>query len=206
MSIEREILTHDDYNRIQDKCTRKNTVGNNRKGMMVDKKKVKNALLASCMLGAIASGVTITAGNSLVTTFKENSALTAECLEFHSDVISPNAHRTTDNKGYYYDYLRIAQEINKDGNISEEELYYTYYSLGEENTNNVIKYLHATYENVEDFLAQHNYKNIKDWRKAEVKKLSLKESIEKQQEELNAMQNDLQIQTATMQNTTLGGK
>ena len=96
MIIDTEFLTQEDYIRTQNKCTRKNTVRNTRKGMIVDKKKVKNALIASCMLGAIASGITITAGSNLITTFEQNSAFATECRDFQGNVINPNTHRTAD--------------------------------------------------------------------------------------------------------------
>lgn len=162
-------------------------------------------LVAFALACMITGGVAVGTISHVAETMHNNSVVYSQTSSFRRDVIGPNTHRTMNNEYYYYDYDDIADAIMADGKDFSTELYKAYANLGEYQTNRVMKY--TDYSSVEDYVKANGYKDIKEWSKAERKKIVLNDEVSSKRAELDEMHKEIngdQIMDAVDNN--FGGK
>lgn len=144
------------------------------------------ALAAACM---IAGGVFVGFVGEVVDTYQENAIVYEQMAEFRREAIYPNTHRTMDNQHYWYDYAKIANELEEDGKDFSSQLYMAYSDMGEYQVNRVMQY--TDYDSVEAYVKAHGFEDIDAWKKSEREKLILQGEINERTSELDAMHREL---------------
>lgn len=143
-------------------------------------------LAVCCMLtGGIFAGFV----GEVVDTYQENAIVYEQMAEFRREAIYPNTHRTMDNQHYWYDYAKIANELEEDGKDFSSQLYMAYSDMGEYQVNRVMQY--TDYDSVEAYVKASGFDSIKDWKKSEREKLILMGEINERTSELDAMHREL---------------
>lgn len=151
-----------------------------------ERKRRLAALAAACM---IAGGVFVAGVGEVVETFQENVIVYEQMSEFRQEAIYPNTHRTMDNQHYWYDYAKIAKELEEDGKDFSSRLYMAYSYMGEFQVNRVMEY--TDYANVEAYVKAKGFEDIDAWKKSEREKLILQGEINERTSELDAMHREL---------------
>ena len=109
---------------------------------------------------ALAVVLAINAGGAVINQVRDNMTLNSIVQQFKIQIISPETHRTQDNKNYYYDYSDIAEAIMHMDN-PDIGFYLFYKNTGEYQTD---KLMHETqYKTFEEYLLCHNYLDVEDF-------------------------------------------
>ena len=170
------------------------------------RKERQKRLAGLCVACLIVGGISATTVAKVADSYEKAAIASMETLEFRKNVINPNTHRTLDNEHYFYDYDDIAEYIQGDGRDFSTELYKTYSSLGEYQTNKVLDY--TPYSSVLSYVKQAGFDSIKDWTKSEREKLVIYSEMKEKQIELEAMHQELNGEKVmdSINNDYVGGK
>ncbi|MBQ8132657.1 MAG: hypothetical protein IJ193_09210, partial [Bacilli bacterium] len=91
---------------------------------------------------------------------------------------------------------------------TDEDVYKLVQDIGEYQADKVLATRSDIEDTVEDYIKNRNYKNMKDFNETNYDRILIQNEIEEKQQELNAMQHDLDstVVKADTQNQELGGK
>ena len=169
----------------------------------VPKKKVKLSKVGLCLAVALITTISVNGINAIKTRIGENFEVMQSINEFHREVITDNTHRTQDGQHYWYDYYEIGKSIKGD-----EDVYKLVQDIGQYQANRVLETRSDIEDTVEDYIKNRNYKDMKDFRETNHKRILIQNDIEESQQELREMQHDLETSTAKAETQTqeLGGK
>ena len=159
------------------------------------KKTIKTVAIAT----AITVSVVLAGTNMYAGTIHDRMTTGRMINDFHREYIAPETHRTNDNQHYFYDYFDIANRMEQMEDF-DEGVYLLVNDIGEYQADRVLAY--TDYDNFENYLNTHNYKDSDDFNKTMSKKIVLEEEIENKNNEIRNM---LQDHTVTPQDTTYGG-
>ncbi len=152
------------------------------------RKRLTTFFVAAALVGGLTSNMVSLA----VDRVKDNMIVSDQTLEFKTEVIAPNTHRTDDNQHYFYDYDDIAAWCMGGGKDFSTELYLAYANLGENQTNKVMDF--TPYGDLGTYVSGRGFESVDEWAKNERKKIVLMAEVDAKQSELAAMSNDLNRQ------------
>lgn len=159
------------------------------------KKTIKTVAIAT----AITVSVVLAGTNMYAGTIHDRMTTGRMINDFHREYIAPETHRTNDNQHYFYDYFDIANRMEQMEDF-DEGVYLLVNDIGEYQADRVLAY--TDYDNFENYLNTHNYKDADDFNKTISKKIVLEQEIENKNNEIRNM---LQNHTVTPQDITYGG-
>ena len=167
----------------------RNSTSGNRERIQKQRKKVsskqKSRRIVAGILACMAiGGVTVTGVEALATKIENNSILSDARTDFHTTFISPNSKRSIDTRYYYYEYQKIANQLEESKENLSKNIYLSYADLGEEQTNKILDC--TEYDNLDNFLNQNGISK-EDWIKQEKEKIILNHEIEEKQKDLAEM-------------------
>ena len=178
-------------------------VSQTRKMSKEEKRNRGIAVLLSCFMIGGFSSLKIA---GLIETMKERDLVHNAVYEFDKNVINPHTHRTQDGQNYYYEYDEIADYITGEGKDFSTGLYYTYRSIGEEQTNRVLEHTGTDYTGVSDYANQAGFDSVDAWVENEEGKIILQSQASEQQAELDAMFSDVNTGESTLGDNYGGAK
>ncbi len=108
--------------------------------------------------------------------------------KFYETIINPEISITSNKEGYYYDYLSLADKIEKFTDI-DEAVYFLNFYLGDTQTDKVLEY--TEYKNFSHFLKLQNYESKKEFQNNTVNKIIAHDTIADKEEELYRIQNEV---------------
>lgn len=175
---------------IKDRSTKKATSTEQvrKRKAQVKAEEVKKRLTALCLACVVAGGIAATTAAKVVDKIQENSIVYSQTADFRRDVMAPNTHPTENGKYYWYDYEEIAEALLDDGKDFSQELYKTYYSIGEEQTNRVLEC--TDYGTLEDYAKSVGFKNVDKWADNERQKVLLTYELNEMNSELSSKHTD----------------
>ena len=163
--------------------------------------KIRRRLLV-CAACLVIGGVAADKIDDVVLRMEQNAVVSDQIGNFKLNVINEFTFRTENNKHYYRDYDKIANSLTEYGDDFSKNLYFTYASIGEEETNSVLA--NTEYKDLNTFLTENSYSSISDWTSSEKKEIILEYEIAEKQNELSKMQGEYTNLVTNGNSTDLG--
>lgn len=159
-------------------------------------------MLACTFIGGISSlGIA-----NLIKDMEKRDLVHTAVNQFHKDVIDPHTHRTQDGQHYYYEYDKIGEHITAEESDFSTGLYYTYRTIGEEQTNRVLEHSDTNYGSVSEYVSDNGFDSVDAWVENEEGKIILQSQVSEQQAELDAMFSDVNTGESTLVDNYGGAK
>ena len=144
----------------------------------------KRTIKAAAIAAAIAISLILVGGNHLVNDIQDKVYLGQLAKDFRTEYIAQETHRTNDNEHYFYDYMDIANHMEKSEDFDEKVFLLTA-TLGDYQADQVMVY--TDYKGLDNYLAQHNFENSEDFIKVMEEKALAEKEINEQATEMNEM-------------------
>lgn len=157
----------------------------------IKREEARKRLMAFGLACMVAGGIATTTAVKVADKLHENSIVYSQTADFRKDVMAPNTHPTENGKYYWYDYEEIAEALVEDGKDFSAELYKTYYSIGEEQTNRVLEC--TDYGTLEDYAKNSGFKSVSKWADNEREKVLLQYELNEMHGELESKHTDFNI-------------
>lgn len=168
---------------------------------MSDYKRTLKALAAAV---AISASIVIGGGAAAYNYLQNNAYVNNMTFQFRKEIISPETHRTDNNKYYFYDYMDIAKKI-KESDDFDLGVYLFFRATDETQTDRVLAY--TEYKDLHSYITVRGWKDADEWKKEMRKYIVLTGQIAEKKEELDNMQKDRATMIEPTEDTTnYGGK
>ena len=197
----------DDYNRIRDNSIRERR--SRRRATVVElsrenyQKLCRKVIPVTLAIGLVVGGLGLNFIEDRIDDFNHETYISANAHEFQSNYIAPNAHRTNDNQGYWYDYVKICDGI-KNAENQDEAIFYCYESIGSLQTGRVIKYV--GYESFMDYIHSKGFNDLDEYEDFMSNEVVLRNEVNDEKNELDEMLNEHNITNTRNDYRFLGGK
>lgn len=127
----------------------------------------------------------VAASPVLIHNFVDNRIMDSLVMDFKTEVIAPETHRTDDNQHYFYDEADIADKITSMDDI-DEAVYLLQVNVGEHNTNQILE--HTDYGSFDGFKEERGYESTEDFMRRTREHILDKTKNEENHELSNMMQ------------------
>lgn len=138
----------------------------------------------ACVISTL---LAIGVGHQMIDNIKDAMVINSLVQDFNSEVIQPEAHRTNDNKNYFYDYQDIANYLNKMDDF-DTGVYLLNSNIGDYQTGLVLGY--TSYDSFTHYKEVKGYESTEDFRDNVRKKILLTEDIKEKEQELADMNSE----------------
>lgn len=183
-----DLYANDQYKRFKESSVQGSSARRTGEVVKIKKSTYKRNLKMIAAATALATSLIIGSGANAYTRLKESATINSLAYQFHSEVITPETHRTQDNQHYFYDYDDIADRIESMDN--PDIGYYLFYkNTGTYQTDKVLQ--ETSYHSFDAYLEAHNFENEKEFSKAMAKVTLLDNEINNKTQELETITNEM---------------